>query len=647
MAKVTFIPDDVTVEVRTGENLLRAAMMADVQISATCGGDGTCGKCRTVIEQGSVKAKPSSRLTDEQVADGYVLGCVAEVEGDVVVRIPPESRPGSAPERMRAGRVVNTVLSPEDSAARLPASTLAPAISKRLLRLSPPTLSDNASDLTRVAQALRRDHGIDSPDVPLQALQTLPDAVRGEDWLLTAIVIEPDECQARVVGFEPGDTTERQYAIAVDVGTTTVETALIDLTDGSVLAEAAEYNAQVRRGEDVISRVIVGSKPNGLAELQGLGVGTIVGLAEQVCERAGVACEDVLLYVLAGNTVMTHLLYEVTPKHIRNSPYVPAATRFPWVAASELGLPGSAAAQVTSMPCPASWLGGDIVSGVVAAGIPWSDELTLFVDIGTNGEIVLGNKDWLVACSCSAGPAFEGGGIRHGMRAADGAIEQVRIDPETLEPMILTIGSVKPLGICGSGLIDCVSELFLAGAIERNGKFATGIASQHVRDGDRGREYVLAAAAESGTGRDIVLTEADIENLMRAKAAVFAGIHVLLESVDVSVEELDEVVVAGGFGHYLDLERVMALGMVPEIPSSKFVFIGNGSLLGARSAAVSRELPETAQKVADMLTYIELSVSAGFMDMYVSATFLPHTDLSLFPETERLLRERTETRIAG
>jgi uncharacterized 2Fe-2S/4Fe-4S cluster protein (DUF4445 family) len=551
------------------------------------------------------------------------------------------------PERARTGRHANTVLSTEDRAARLPTPSLSPAVSKRLLALSPPDLGDSASDLTRVRQELRREHDVQSMDVPLDALRRLPEVARGEDWVVTAVVAEPTECSSHVVGFESGDTTERQYAVAVDVGTTTVEATLLDLTDGSVLAEAAEYNAQVCRGEDVISRVIVGSKPNGLAELQGLVAGTVSALVEQVCESAGVACEDIVLYTLAGNTVMTHLLYGVSPRHIRNAPYVPAATRFPWVSASALGLPGGPATQAISMPCPASWLGGDIVSGLLAAGVPWSEKLTLFVDIGTNGEIVLGNKDWLVACSCSAGPAFEGGGIRHGMRAAEGAIEQVRIDPETLEPMILTIGGVKPLGICGSGLIDCVSELFLSGALERNGQFAERIATQHVRDGERGREYVLARAEESATGEDVVLTEDDIENLMRAKAAIYAGIQVLLESVDVSVDELDEVVVAGGFGHYLDLERVTALGMVPEIPASKFVFVGNGSLLGAREAAASRELADTARDVADMLTYVELSVSAGFMDMYVSAQFLPHTDLSLFPETEELLKQRTETRIAG
>ena len=328
---------------------------------------------------------------------------------------------------------------------------------------------------------------------------------------------------------------------------------------------------------------------------------------------------------------MTHLLLRISPEFIRTSPYVPVASEFPWMRAAELGLPAGRATRLYATPCPASWLGGDIVAGLVAAGVPWTDKLTLFIDVGTNGEIVLGNSEWLVSCSCSAGPAFEGGGILHGMRAADGAIEQVRIDDETLEPTIMTIGGAKPLGICGSGLIDCAAELFLCGALGRDGKFRTDLDSPHLVEGERGLEYQLASAEESGTGRRIVLTEVDIENLMRAKAAIYSGISVLAESLDLSLDAVEEVVIAGGFGHYLDLERVTALGMVPEIAPERFVFLGNGSLLGAKLIAGSREVLRTARHTAETITYLELSVNAGFMDHYSSALFFPHTDLSQFP----------------
>ena len=349
-------------------------------------------------------------------------------------------------------------------------------------------------------------------------------------------------------------------------------------------------------------------------------------------------------YYVAGNTVMTHLFLDITPEHIRAAPYIPATSTFPWMSAREAGLPGGRTTRLYAMPCPASWLGGDIVAGVTAAGMPWTDKLTLFIDVGTNGEIVLGNSEWLVSASCSAGPAFEGGGILHGMRAADGAIEQVRIDDETLEPSFLTIGAQKPQGICGSGLIDCVSELFLCGALDRNGRFVERAVGEYVREGDHGLEYVLVAGESSAHGRDIVLTEKDIDNLMRAKAAIYAGINVLVESLDASIDDIEEVVIAGGFGRYLDLERVQALGMVPELPTERFVFLGNGSLLGASLVATSREVLRTARRTAEMMTYLELSVNAGFMDSYVSALFFPHTEIGQFPSTEALRAQRSRSK---
>jgi len=490
-------------------------------------------------------------------------------------------------------------------------------------------------------------HGIREATISLPALRELPQAAREGDWVVTAFAAEPCDTMPIVSGFQAGDTTSRQYAVAADIGTTTVEIALIDVNSGEIVASANEYNSQVARGEDVISRVIAASKPGGLEDLNALIVGTLRELVESALAQTGVSAEDIVSYYVAGNTVMTHLLLKISPEFIRTSPYVPVASSFPWMRAAELGLPAGHATRLYVTPCPASWLGGDIVAGLVAAGIPWTDRLTLFIDVGTNGEIVLGNSEWLVSCSCSAGPAFEGGGILHGMRAADGAIEQIRIDDETLEPTIMTIGGVKPLGICGSGLIDCVSELFLCGALGRDGKFRTDIDSPHLLQGERGLEYVVVAAAESGTGHSIVLTEVDIENLMRAKAAIYSGIAVLAESLDLSLDAVEEVVIAGGFGHYLDLERVTALGMVPEIESGRFVFLGNGSLLGAKLIAGSREILRTARQTAETVTYLELSVNAGFMDHYTSALFFPHTDLSLFPRTEKLRKLRSARQVVS
>lgn len=641
MPQVTFMPDNITVEVGAGENLLRAAMAADVRISAPCGGDGTCGKCRMVLKSGPTAMRPNSRLTDEELAQGYVLACVTHVEGDVIVHIPPESRPGAVPARVRGRKRPNPMLSAEEWSSRVPCKRMEPPVAALSLTLNSPDLSDNASDAARLRQGLRRAHRIADIDIPLETIRLLPDVLRAGEWTITAFVADTGKGIPRLCSIRPGDVTDRHFAVACDIGTTTVEAALISLPEGSVLAREAEYNEQVRHGEDVISRIIAASTDEGLECLRSLVVTTISRLVDRMCEESGVAPEEIACYVAAGNTVMTHLLLGVTPRNIRTAPYIPAASAFPVTSARSVGLQASEGAPLITVPCPASWLGGDIVAGLVASGIPWSEKMTLFVDIGTNGEIVLGSKEWLVGCSCSAGPTFEGGGITHGMRAADGAIEQVRIDTDTLEPMILSIGSIKPLGVCGSGLIDCVSELFLSGAIDRNGVFARND-SERIRTGARGVEYLLVRAEDSGTARDIVITETDIENVIRAKAAVFAGISVLLESVDIDIADIGEVIVAGGFGHYLDLDHVMTLGMLPELPAARYRFIGNGSLLGTRLMATSREALEKAHRVSETLTYLELSVNAGFMNMYTSSMFLPHTDLSLFPQAERKLAARAK-----
>ncbi len=642
MPRVSFIPDDVVVEVQAGENLLRAAMMADVLVTATCGGDGTCGKCRMIVEQGEAHTVPSARLTDEQVANGYVLGCTTSVTDDLVVRIPQEARPGAAPQGAHSKRALAPLLTAEDFTARIPASESNPPVYKCFVELPHPDLCDNADSVSRLRTAMRRTHRVRDVELSLEAVRELPGVVVEGDWSVTALVLDANGGAPTISSVEPGDTTDRQYAVAVDVGTTGIEVALINLLTDEVLAQHSEYNRQVRLGDDVITRVIAGGTPAGLVELQQLVADTVADLVHQACEEADVSAQELNAYFVAGNTVMTHLLYGISPASIRSEPYVPVASNFPPAVARQLGLPGGPATQVIAMPCPASWLGGDIVSGVLAAGIPWTDRLTLFVDIGTNGEIVLANRDWLIACSCSAGPAFEGAGILHGMRASDGAVEQVRIDASTLDPAILTIGNMKPLGMCGSGLIDCVSELFLTGALERNGTFSTkALDSSRIRMGQRGAEYVLVHAQDSGTGSDIVLTEVDIESLLRAKAAIHAGISILVECVDVDIDQIEEVVVAGGFGRYLDLERVMALGMLPELPLDRFSFIGNSSLLGARFVAGSTDLLKSAQKVSEMMTYVELSVNAGFMDLYMSSLFLPHTDIERFPRTQKLLEQRS------
>ncbi len=347
--------------------------------------------------------------------------------------------------------------------------------------------------------------------------------------------------------------------------------------------------------------------------------------------------EELSLVTVAANTVMTHLFLGLETRFLRATPYIPVASHFPPVRASELGLNVPRHVRIFCAPCVASYVGGDIVAGVVGVGIHRHPELTLFIDIGTNGEIVLGNQDWMACAACSAGPAFEGGGIKHGMRATTGAIEVVDIHPETFEPMALTIGGRKAKGICGSGIISLLANLFLTGALDQQGKFRRDLPTSRIREGREGWEYVVVDGASSATGEDIVFTEADVENLIRAKGAMFAGYLTLLESVGMGLEDIERVILAGNFGSYLNLEQAITIGLLPDIPRDRFFFAGNSSLIGARAAACSTEVMATMGQVAAMMTHFDLSANPQFMEHYVSSLFLPHTDASLFPNVTRAL----------
>ncbi len=403
------------------------------------------------------------------------------------------------------------------------------------------------------------------------------------------------------------------------------------------MAEAADYNGQISYGEDVISRIMYARKKGGLKKLQAIIVKTINGIIDELLAAGGVKNDEISLIVFAGNTTMSHLLLGIDPTYIMLAPYTPATTSFPPVAAHDLGIVVAEHVRAYTLPCVASYIGGDIVGGVLASGMQEQEKISLFMDIGTNGELVLGNRDWLLTASCSAGPSFEGGGIQFGMRASPGAIEQVRINPSTYEPMVFTIGKAKPAGICGSGLIDIVAGLLEAGLIDQRGKFKKDAGTNRVREGSDGHEYVLCFAPETAIDKDIVITEIDLDNLIRTKAAVFAGCKVLLNSAGLAFSDLDMVIIAGGFGHYIDVEKAKVIGLLPELPDNRFLFMGNGSLLGAHLVCLNSDVWAEAQVVARMMTNVELSNNNSFMDEFIAAMFLPHTDQSLFPEViERL-----------
>ncbi len=653
--KIKFLPYNVELDVyREGEILLRIAMAAGVHINASCGGIGACGKCRVIIKKGleNIKGGKSPKLTKEEINKGYRLACLTKVYGPIEVEIPKESQIDSSVFELK--KEPEHVLSATKIEHLVPSYKLNPTVFKVYLPLPEPTMDDNINDVDRIVRELKKQYNIENVTFDFSVVKKLPTLLRESNWKIVLTIVSIEN-RYKVIDIVPGKKGAQNYAFVVDIGTTGVSGELLDLNvcnllsdsieeisiaKGSVLAEHSIYNKQVSYGEDVITRIVYAIKGDGLKILQKAAADTINEILDKCIEKSGVNREDISFMVTAGNTTMTQLFLGVNPKYIREEPYVPTARLFPPVRATQVGINLKESTYVYTFPNVASYVGGDIVSGVLATGIYQSPELTLFMDIGTNGEMVLGNQDWLVCTSCSAGPAFEGGGIKFGMRATPGAIEQAKINPETLEPMIMTIGGVKPIGICGSGLIDLISEMFKAGIISQNGKFNKELSHPRIRLSEAGGyEYVIVWKENSGIDEDITICEADIDNLLRAKGAVFAGCKILLESVGMTFDDVERIIIAGGFGKYINLEKAIKIGLFPELEPEKFIYVGNSSLMGARLVAFSRDLMLEAEKISNMMTHIELANNMKFMEEFVAACFLPHTDPNLFPKTMKEIEE--------
>jgi uncharacterized 2Fe-2S/4Fe-4S cluster protein (DUF4445 family) len=493
------------------------------------------------------------------------------------------------------------------------------------LKLDPPGLDDSISDLDRLNRGLEK-VGIDvnNLNISLKVCRELTTALRESDWNVTASIIRK-KCSNEILQVTPGIVQEKTLGLAIDVGTTSIVIYLVDMTDGTVLAATSGHNRQADCGDDVINRIICAEK-DGVAKLSKMAMVTINDLIGEAVASAQADYRQIKNIVIAGNTTMIHLLLKIEPRYIRREPYVPSVSDFPVLKAAEVGIKANPIASVFIFPGPAGYVGGDIVSGLVYTGLHRESPITLFIDIRTNGEIVLGNSDWLMTASCSAGPAFEGGGIKWGMRAEEGAVEKVKIDPETLAPEFTTVADIKPRGICGSGMIDLISEMLLKGVISPNGRFK--LDSTHKQMAVCGEElaYVIAEADETSIGRDIIFTEADIKILVLSKGAVYAGFKVLLKQAGMDFSSVDRIWITGGFGQYLNIDKAITIGLLPDIDRSKFKYFGNSSIAGAYIALLSDKYRKEAAEISNAMTYIDFSSNSQFMDEYTSALFLPHTD---------------------
>ena len=626
MSTLRIIRDDATLELSfTDEGLLAELLeRAGMPLERECGGQGTCGRCVVRVLEGLHRQRMSAASPPTELAsEGYVLACQTRAHGDITLRVQ-----GQMPQRAEGIEEAPYVLLSE---RLLPKRwEIEPISRKCFLRVPPPTLDDSFSDFDRLTGEIQKVDGLrgKEPFCELELLRELPAVLREQDGEITVGLL-PFSDTYTILNYQAGDRVEDHYGIACDIGTTTVAVSLVDLNTGEVLGSASTYNLQTRCGSDVISRIEYARRPGRLVELQRLVAQTVNVLVTELTHRHAIGHRDVSNAVFTGNTTMIHLLAGIDPKRIRESPYVPAVNRCPQFKAWELGVKSiNPHTRVFCAPGVGSYVGGDITAGLLC--VERGERPMIYLDIGTNGELAIGNHEWLVACACSAGPAFEGGAIGCGMRAAQGAIERVTLKDGGRGVAYRTIGATKPRGICGSALIELVGELLREGIVDRAGSFRRTDLPR-VRKLDGRTVFVVEWGASSATGSDVYLSDRDIQTIIRAKAAIYAAMRILLDKVGLRFSQIDSFYIAGGFGRYLNTDAAVRLGLLPDIERERFRYIGNASLLGGYLSLLSRHKRQQLANIAGGITYIELSVEPGYMQEFSGAMFLPHTDRSLFP----------------
>ncbi|MBP7216419.1 MAG: DUF4445 domain-containing protein [Candidatus Omnitrophica bacterium] len=644
--KVTFYPDNVSIEVEKDTTILSAAISCGIYINSACGGDGVCGKCKVFVRKGKTLTQPTGILSADEKEKKVQLACLSFVQENLEVMIPDASRisldgltPAQIHERTKG-------MYTESEEVVVPTAGLvdgvfafAPLVSKHFLMLPPPMLHDPVGDLERVTRGVRKipEAGFKADIAALPTglvnIRQLGELLRASEWKVT-VGLWRKVCGSELIFVEPGNTAQRNYGFAFDIGTTTISGQLVDLTTKRVIGTKAIYNKQIAFGSDVITRIMYAKEKDGLEQLHLAVIDCIDQIIEELTREHSVDLNDVTALVIAGNTTMIHLLLSIDPTYIRKEPYVATANVVPALRACEIGIRINPRGPLACVPGVASYVGGDVTAGVLSCGMDREDDVCILIDIGTNGEIVLGNKEFLVSCAASAGPAFEGSGVTCGMRATQGAIQKVIIDPDSLDVTLEVIGKTAPKGICGSGYIDCISEMLRVGLIDRSGRFKRQDTAR-IRDGENGKEFIVCSKEASAQGIDIVITEPDIDNIKRAKAAIYSATATLLKHTNLSFDNVKKVFIAGGFGTSIDIDKAIAIGLLPDIDKKRFIFVGNSSLAGARQLLLSFEAMAQAHDIAKKMAYFELSVDTAYMDEYMAALFFPHTDLTLFPSANK------------
>jgi len=604
--KVFFNSINREISAEKGDTLLDRMREEGVHIEAICGGKGFCGKCKVILEKGKVEKKsliPDKMLSEEELDNGFYLACMVRLVEDCTFTIPAESRI----EKPKI--LISTELEiPE----------LEPAVTKHLLK--------SKAKSSSLLLSYRKLELIDYTGTAPRISDEVYNRVSKLDGQVTVTVSRTNGFP-EVINAEAGDTRSKSYGVAIDVGTTTLVAILVDLNTGEIIGRNSAMNSQITYGEDLVTRTAIARSQEGLKKLQKTVVDSLNGVIREMLDDAGISPDEVNDITVGGNTVMNHLFAGLESGYLEIANV--EVSRDPIIFKSkEIGLAVNPESYVYCVPNVSRFLGGDAVGDVVASGMHMKEEMSLMVDLGTNGEIVFGNNKWLFSCSCASGPAFEGEGVRHGMRAAVGGIDHVKIDPETKKAEISTIGDAPAKGICGSGLIDLIAEVYRTGIMDFSGKFVTGM--PYMRMGKWGLEYLVVPAEETSLGRDIVLTQADLDYVIDSKAAACGAITVLMKKLRIGVEETKNIYLAGAFGTFTDMDSATTMGIFPEFPNGEYHPLGNGSLSGAYATLLSMEKRKEAAEVARNMVYVDLLVDLEFIEEYSKALYVPG-DKEYFP----------------
>lgn len=646
MFKVTFSFEDgsmVETFANAGDNLLEVARSANVAIDAPCSGNGACGKCRVQLKSGELESKKTLHISDEEYQAGWRLSCCSKISADVNVLVPDIA--SAYKSRMKVADLSSkeeiAIFENAKSDIQLAGIELKNSLEVVDVLMDVPSLDDTMPDNERLTRALRKYLNINRVRIPYVVLKKLPDVLRENNFAVKCVIRATSD-DMYVYDIFGKDEDVVIGGLAIDIGTTTVSAVLINMENGEILAKSSAGNGQIRFGADVINRIVESQKPGGQKKLQDAVIKeTINPMIHEMCKSAKFPKDHIYRMCVASNTTMNHLFAGINADPLRTEPYIPAFFKTNSLFASDVGVDINKDAHIIMAPNIGSYVGGDITAGTLVSQIWNRPEFSLFIDLGTNGELVFGNSDFMMSCACSAGPAFEGGDISCGMRATDGAIEACTIDKETMEPTYKIVGDpgTKPVGLCGSGIIDVISELYICGIINPKGKF--------IREGKRIKHdkygmgsYILAFEEEAGSVKDVEITEVDIDNFIRAKGAIFSAIRTMLTSLDFDVSMIDDVYVAGGIGSGINMQNAVNIGMFPDIPIEKFHYIGNSSLTGAYLMLLSTPAEKKTYELASNMTYMELSTVPIYMDEFIGACFIPHTDTSMFPTVMEEIQNR-------